>query len=176
MCIAESRPRRMSGVASWRIVLRSTALYMSAAPAIARNSRASGNENVTSPNAVIASPQTRTARITPRPRYRTRPTQPVNSDPSSAPAAGAAVRNPSPSGPVLKTSSARIGNSASGIPKIMALRSMTKVERMTGTRRTKRNPSRTAPRPGRATSPSGGSGRISSSPTSAALKLTESRR
>ena len=172
--IEVTRPRRPSGVSSWISDDRKTAEKTSAAPAAARKTSASGNEKVASPNAVIASPQATTERTIARPVRRTRETQPENNAPRNAPAAGAAARRPNPAGPVRKTSSARTGKSAVGIPKIIASRSMTKLPRMARRSRTYRSPSRIAASPGRETAPSGGSGRIASRAASAATKLTTS--
>jgi hypothetical protein len=76
----------------------------------------------------------------------------------------------------LNTSRARTGNSDIGIPKIIALRSITNEPRIARRRRTNRRPSRTASRPGRVTSPRGGSGRIVSSAMNDAVKLNRSTR
>jgi hypothetical protein len=89
ICTPIRRPRIPSGPANWMIVLRNTADSTSAQPATASSSRASGSQCAT-PNAVIAAPQVSTASTTARPCRLTRPTQPLVSAPSSAPAPGAA--------------------------------------------------------------------------------------
>src|SRR6185369_2574219 len=98
------------------IVERNTADRTSAAPAIARKTSASGNENVDRPNPTIAAPQIATAAITPAPIRRTADTQPESTAPRSAPTAGAAAIRPSPAGPTLNTSRARAGKSDVGMP------------------------------------------------------------
>ena len=98
---------------------------MAAAPANARHASASGNDTVTSPNAVIARPQPSTASRIALPVRCTVRTQPEKIAATNAPAAGAAAISPRPAGPVPNTSSARTGKSDVGIPKIIALRSMT---------------------------------------------------
>ena len=125
---------------------------------------------------MIAAPQIATATITPTPIRRTAGTQPENTAPSSAPTAGAAAIRPSPAGPTLNTSSASAGNSEVGMPKIIALRSMTNVERITRRARTKLRPSRIADSPGRVTAPSGGSGAIAAIPASDAVNVSTSAR
>ena len=130
MWIDVTRPRRLSGVSSWTRLERKTAEKTSAAPAIARHRSASGNDTVTSPKAVIASPQARTATRIARPVCRTDLTQPEKSAPRNAPAAGAAAISPNPAAPVWNTSSARTGKSDVGIPKTIALKSITNVPRM----------------------------------------------
>ena len=174
MWIDITRPRSWSGVSSWTSDDRKTAEKTSAAPAAARHRRASGNETVTSPNAVIANPQTATARRIARPVRWTLLTQPEKRAPTNAPAAGAAARKPSPAGPVWKVSRARTGKSDVGIPKIIALRSITNEPRIARRRRAKRRPSRIASSPGRVTAPSGGSGWIASSATNDAMNDTRS--
>ena len=49
------RPRRASGVSSWRIRFRKTVLTVSAAPVIARHVNVS-QKTVDSPNATVAAP------------------------------------------------------------------------------------------------------------------------
>ncbi len=136
---------------------------------MARHTSASGNDTVTRPNAVMARPQTRTAIRIARPVRWTDFTQPENSAPRNAPAAGAAASSPNPAAPVPKTSRARTGKSEVGIPKIIALRSMTKVPRIARRERAKRRPSRMASSPGRTTTPMGGSGWMARSATNDAM-------
>src|SRR5450830_1535755 len=93
MWIDETRPLSRSGVASWTIELRRTALITSAAPAMARQNRASGKLAVSRPKAAIAAPHAATDTTTPRPGRRTRPIQPLNAAPTKAPTAGAAFRS-----------------------------------------------------------------------------------
>ena len=76
MWIEATRPRSSSGVSSWTIAERSTALKTSAAPARARKKSASAKLQAERPKAVIARPQAATATITARPGWRIRPTQP----------------------------------------------------------------------------------------------------
>ena len=85
----DSRPRSASGVAVCRIVLRNTALTMSAAPATASSTTPSHSIRA-KPNPVIASPHTTIATSTASPCRCTRPSQPPNVAPSSAPTAMAA--------------------------------------------------------------------------------------
>ena len=80
----------------------------------------------------------------------------------------------SPPAPSWNTSSASTGKSEVGIPKIIALRSITKLPRMARRCRANRSPSAIAASPGRATPPSGGSGRIANRAVSVAMKLTTS--
>ncbi len=77
-----------------------------------------------------------------------------------APAAGAAVRSPKPTGPTRKTSRASAGKTAVGMPKIIASRSIANVDRIRRLERTNWIPSRIAARPPRAGPPRGGIGRI----------------
>ena len=130
MWIDMTRPRRLSGVSSWTRLERKIAEKRSAAPATARQRSASGNDTVTSPNAVIASPQASTASRIARPVRWTDFTQPEKIAATNAPAAGAAAISPSPAGPVPNTSRASTGKSEVGIPKIIALRSMTNEPRI----------------------------------------------
>ena len=83
------RPRRASVVTVWLIVLRHTALTLSAAPATASATTA-GQSELTRPAAAIARPQTTTATITIRPSRRAWPSQPVVSAATVAPADTAA--------------------------------------------------------------------------------------
>ena len=73
---------------------------------------------------MIARPQPTTQTATARPTRRTRPTWPVSSDPIRAPSPGAAFRYPTVVAPPWNTVSAIAGNSARGIPNIIAPRSM----------------------------------------------------
>ena len=103
MWIDMTRPRRWSGVSSWTSVERNTAEKTSAAPARARHRSASGNDTVTSPKAVIASPQAGDGeRGSPGRSARTDLTQPEKSAPRNAPAAGAAAISPNPAGTGLE--------------------------------------------------------------------------
>ena len=124
ICTPISRPRIPSGPANWIIVLRNTADSTSAQPAIASSTRAAGSQR-TMPNPVIAAPQTSTAAMTASPWRRTRPTQPLVSAPSSAPAPGAEYSSPTVVAPPPKTVAASAGNSARGMPKTIAFRSIT---------------------------------------------------
>src|SRR5450759_3712609 len=81
-------------------------------------------------------------------------------------AAAPAASRPSPAGPTWKTSSAKTGKSAVGIPKTIALRSTTKVARMARRRRANRRPYAIAARLGR-TAP--WAGRIGAMRTSAPM-------
>ena len=129
---------------------------------------------MTSPKAVIARPQPITATTIASPIRRTDETQPDSNAPRNEPTAGAAARSPKPAGPVWKTSSARTGKSEVGIPKTIAFRSIRKLPRIARFCRAKRKPSAIAARPGRAASPSGGSGRIASNAVRVARKVTTS--
>ena len=116
-------------MSSWTIVERKTADRTSAAPAIARQTRASGNENVARPNPTMARPHTLTAMTTARPGRRMPATQPDRSAPRKAPTPGAAAIRPRPIAPVPKTSRASAGKRTVGIPKTIAARSIANVER-----------------------------------------------
>ena len=126
-----TRPRRSSGVSSWTSVDRKTAEKTSAAPASARQTSASGNETVTRPNAVIARPQ-------PSDRDEDRPAGPVDrrhpareQRAEERPGGRRGGQQSEPGRPrVPKTSRARTGKSDVGIPKIIALRSMTNEPRI----------------------------------------------
>ena len=155
-----TRPRRLSGVSSWTSVERKTAEKTSAAPATARQRSASGNDTVTRPKAVMASPQTATAARIARP-VRSTDRDPAREQRAEESAGRRGRRHqPEPGAPVWKTSRARTGKSDVGMPKIIALRSITNEPRIARRRRAKRRPSRIASRPGRVTAPIGGSGRI----------------
>ena len=168
------RPRSASGVSSWTSVERNTAEKTSAVPARARQIQASGKANVSRPKAVIARPQPTTASTIARPIRRTDVTQPDSSAPRNEPTAGAAASSPNPAGPVLNTSSARTGKSEVGIPKIIALRSITKLPRIARRCRANRSPSAIAASPGRAASSSGGSGRMATRAVSEAANVATS--
>src|SRR3954462_15479661 len=122
--IPDRRPRRESGVTVSRIVERRIALQSSAAPAIARKSRASHRvgEN---PKPTIAAPHAEAATQTPRPCLRARVTQPERSVAARAPAYGAAYREPTVDAPPPKCSPIA-GKSALGIPNTIAIESTTK--------------------------------------------------
>src|SRR5215831_2658520 len=94
----DMRPRIASGVTVWLIVVRDTALTLSAAPAIARNTHA-GASDVISPAAAIASPQTITAPITIRPSRRAWLSQPAVSAATVAPIDTDAYSAPVPAAP-----------------------------------------------------------------------------
>ncbi len=81
-----SRPRISSGAAACRMAVRNTADTMSASPARARQSTASHSTSAR-PNRVMAAPHTTMAASTATPCRCTRPSQPENSAPSSAPTA-----------------------------------------------------------------------------------------
>ena len=70
---------------------------------------------------------TAAATSTARPCRRTPPTHPAVSAPSSAPAPGAAYSSPTVPGPPPNSSVPSAGNSARGMPKTMAFRSIRKV-------------------------------------------------
>ncbi len=104
-------------------------------------------------------PQAATATMIPRPTRRIRVTDPEMSAPRNAPRAGAAFSSPTPIGPARNTSRASAGNSAFGIPKIIAFRSIAKVDSRTRRWRTNRRPSAMAAIiPCLAPAPSGGIG------------------
>ena len=144
------RPRSSSGVSIWTTLDRKTAETTSAAPATARKTSASGKKKVDRPNRAIAAPHATTARTMPRPRRRTRDRPPERLMAMKAPAAGAAVRSPKPTGPTRKTSRASAGKTAVGMPKIIASRSIANVDRIRRLERTNWMPSRIAARPPRA--------------------------
>ena len=154
---------------------RRTAEKTSAAPATARKTSARGNEKVASPNKTIATPQMITATMMPRPTWRIRVATPEIAAPSTDPAAGAALSRPTPIGPAWKTSRARTGKRACGMPKIIALRSIANVDRMIRRPRTNRRPSAMAARPGRAPAVTGGIGRSAISAAMNTANVTTSR-
>ena len=126
MWIELTRPRRASGVRSWTIELRSTALMTSAPDAMARNSRASGKLKVASPKPTMPRLQTATAIRTARPGRRTFDVQPLNMAATKAPRPTADAIRPTPAGPTRNTSRARGVNSDRGDPKTIALMSTTR--------------------------------------------------
>ncbi len=104
-----------------RIAPRCTPLIMSAAPPIASISTAS-HSVCDSPNPNIAAPQIAIATVTTTPLRRSLDTRPDNSPISSAPSGMPANNQPSaPSEPYVR--SAISGNSAFGIPAIIAIMS-----------------------------------------------------
>jgi len=149
VCTPISRPRIPSGPANWMIVLRNTAENTSAAPATASSSRASGSQRAT-PKAVIDAPQASTATTTERPCRLTRPTQPLVSAPSRAPAPGAAYSRPTVVAPPPKTVAASAGNSARGMPNTIAFMSIRYAPSIGWDVRTNRSPSSVDRHPGRA--------------------------
>jgi hypothetical protein len=88
------------------------------------------------PNPTIAAPQASPAMMTTTPGRRTRPVQPLVAAPSRAPSPGAAASNPKVADPPWKCSRAIAGNSAAGIPKIIALVSTASIPPTTPLRRT----------------------------------------
>ena len=72
----------------------------------------------------MAPPQTTTQAAMALPWWRTRAVHPVTSEPSRAPAPGAAYSRPTTPAPPPYRWTASAGNTARGMPKIMALRSM----------------------------------------------------
>ena len=72
----------------------------------------------------MVAPQTTTQAAMARPWWRTRLHHPVNSEPTRAPAPGAAYSRPTTPAPPPNSPTPRAGNTARGIPKIMALRSI----------------------------------------------------
>ncbi len=107
----------------------------------------------------MAAPQSMPAPMTTRPGRRRCPVQPLVAAPMIAPNAGAAVSSPKVAGPPWKCSLASAGNSPAGMPKIIALVSISSMPPMTPLRRTKRNPSASERSPGRWEPGDGGSGR-----------------
>ena len=97
------------------------------------------------------------------PGRRTRLVQPLVAAPMIAPTPGAAVSSPNVAGPPWKCSVAMAGNSACGIPKIIALVSISSMPPSTPLCRTKRKPSASGRSPGRSARTVGGSGRRNSS-------------
>ena len=98
MSTADMRPRSASGVTVWLIVIRQTALTLSAAPASANSARA-GRSEVTRPAAAMAAPQAATAKITIRPSRRAFSSHPDPRTASVAPAETEAKRKPVPVAP-----------------------------------------------------------------------------
>ena len=93
---------------------------MSPIPASARNTSATGRLR-TSPKPTMAPPHTMPAAMITIPGRRTRPVQPLLAAPTIAPNPGAATSRPNVAEPPWKCWLARAGNSAAGIPKIIAL-------------------------------------------------------
>src|SRR5262249_38565834 len=119
-----TRPRTWSGGTDWEMVVRHTALTLSAAPAT-QKSRAAAQMLVMSPPAAIARPQTATAPRTILPRNRAVVSQPVVSAATVAPSETAAVRRPGPVAPAWKVSTEDTGQSARGMPKVIAASAIT---------------------------------------------------
>ena len=166
MKIVDSRPRRRSGVASWAIVERKIALITSAAP----QGEAHERERQVVPDQAEGGDRGPPRRHGPdhaTPRRWTRRTHPADTAPSKAPTEGAANSRPTISGPRSNWVNASTGNSAAGMPKIMATRSITNVD---ATRRfgfTKREPLLDrGPSEAPSASCSGGIGRIIAAATS----------
>ena len=105
--------------------------------------------------------------MTARPCRWIRETQPVVSAPTSAPAPGAAYRNPSVDAPPPNTEAASAGNSARGMPNTMALMSIRYAPWMACRPRKKRRPSTIERRPGRRAPAPGGCGDIRDTASSA---------
>ena len=99
------------------------------------------------PNSAMLPPQSETATSTARPWRRMRVTQPAVEAPINAPTAIDENNAPTISGPWWNCFTARIGNSARGIPKIMATRSTTNVACKTRLPRRNVNASRIARAP-----------------------------
>src|SRR4051812_48218259 len=135
------RPRMWSGVTDCEIVERQTALTLSAAPATANRMHA-GTIEVISPAAAMAMPHTATDPSTIRPSQRACSSQPVVSAATVAPAETDASRKPVPLAPAWKTLSDSTGNSARGIPNVIAQRSITKLPTSACERRTNDSPVR----------------------------------
>src|SRR5262249_20940185 len=87
MWMPGSRPRRSSGTESLSIDPRNTAETTPPPPATARNSSASHNAPVASPNPAMQTPQIPTAISVASPCRRTRPTHPAVKAPSTPPSA-----------------------------------------------------------------------------------------
>ena len=119
-------------------------------------------------------PHSMPAPITTRPGRRTWLVQPLVAAPMIAPNAGAAVSSPNVAGPPWKCSLASAGNSPAGIPKIIALVSISSIPPMTPLRRTYLNPSASACSPGRWPPGAGGSGRMKCTATPKTAKPTAS--
>ena len=119
-------------------------------------------ERSTSPNAVIARPQTTTASRIARPVRRTELTQPENRAPRKAPAAGAAASSPKPAGPVPKTLEGQDREERGRHPEDHRVEVDDERAEDRPALRAKRRPSRIASSPGRTTTPIGGSGWMAS--------------
>src|SRR4051794_37710705 len=117
------RPRMWSGVSDCEIVERQTALTESAAPATANASAASQIE-LNTPAIATPPPQTATAPSVIRPSQRACSSQPVVSAATVAPTATAAFSRPVPAAPAWKIDTDSTGNSARGIPNVIAHRSI----------------------------------------------------
>src|SRR5919204_1999514 len=155
--IPESLPRSESGVTVHKIVPRRTALTLSAAPAAARNSKASQRDSA-KPKATIAAPQSDAATATISPCLRTCPIQPERSDATRAPAYGDAYITPSVPAPPWNRLRASAGKRARGIPKTIAFESTRNIPSSTFLPRAKRKPSAIERRLGRSASCAGGGG------------------
>ena len=133
-----NRPRTSSSAASCSIVERNAAEAMSAAPATIRPTRHSHSQMPIAPSAKLAArpdtvmptPQITIATITESPCREARETQPEKIPPRTAPAGIAAKSrakaSPPPIGPP-KLTWASWGNSARGIPNVIAMMSTTKL-------------------------------------------------
>ena len=171
----DMRPRRRSGVTSWLMAERQTALTLSAAPATA-SSAAAAHSDPASPASAIAAPQTATAQITIRPSRRAWASQPVVSAATVAPAETAAYSRPVPSAPASYTLTASTANRARGMPNVIATRSIANEPRSAWLRRTNRRPSAIERRTGGRSAPSprpvGGCGDIAAAAATIARQLT----
>ena len=137
-----SRPRTSSSAASWSIVERNAAEAMSAAPAIIRPTRHSHSQTPIAPSArlaatpetVMPAPQMTIATMTEKPWRVARETQPEKIPPRTAPAGIAAKSSANASPPSTgppKLTCASCGNSARGMPNVIAMMSTTKLIRST---------------------------------------------
>src|SRR5215467_8820067 len=108
------------------MVVRKSTETASAQPARATVTTPSQSHGDT-PKQNMATPQATSAYKTARPGLRTLGAQPLSSDPSAAPIAGAAVSSPKARGPPWNRTSAMYGKSETGSPSTVASQSDQKV-------------------------------------------------
>src|SRR5579862_2605055 len=117
-----TRPSSRPGVTACRIAPRNTTVKTSAAPATASRPSVSHRPGATA-NPAKAAPHTATAHTVARPWRTVRPTGPENATLTRPPRPIAAVNRPSVAGLPPNRSALIAGNSATGRPKTVALRS-----------------------------------------------------
>jgi len=139
-------------VAAATIAPRNTTVNASAAPATASRPSVSPRPGATAKPAKAA-PQTATVASIARPWRAMCPTDPENAAPARPPAPLAVVNRPSVRGSPPNRAALIAGNSATGRPKTVALRSARNAPAITWLRRMNPMPSATARGPGRAGAP-----------------------